>query len=236
MPASRRSALRDHLSGALWFLPAVSVVVSLVAGWLLSGVRVEEGSLLGRLVFRGSAEDARELLIVVSATMITVTGLVFTLTIVALQIASTQFSPRLLRNFLRDRANQLVLSTFVSTFAYSLAGLHTVGAPTAGREAFVPRLAISGSLVLALASLGMLVYFIHHIAHSIQIDTIMQGVERQTLQVIEDSELPPLGEREAEVALPEPRREPSRSRPGARGTCSPSTRGRWWPTRPPTTW
>ncbi|MDQ3986686.1 MAG: DUF2254 domain-containing protein [Actinomycetota bacterium] len=199
-----RGALSEYLRGALWFLPSVLVAGSLVAGTVLSQVSVDERSLLGRLAFQGDAGAARELLIVVSATMITVTGLVFTLTLVALQIASTQFSPRLLRNFLRDRKNQLVLGTFVSTFAYSLAGLHTVGQPVAGEEEFVPRLAISGSLVLAFASVAMLVYFIHHIAHSIRIDTIMKEVERETLAVMDESEPEPLDGVDSPQPLPDP--------------------------------
>jgi uncharacterized membrane protein len=184
---TRRGASWDRLRGALWVLPTVSVLASLAAGAALAAVEVDESSWLGPLLFQGTAADARDLLIVVSATMITVTGLVFSLTVVALQIASTQFSPRLLRNFLRDRGNQVVLSTFVSTFAYATAGLHTVGARAGGRGEFVPRLAVSGSLFLALLSLAALVYFIHHIARSIQIDTIMAGVERETLAVVDDT-------------------------------------------------
>jgi uncharacterized membrane protein len=159
-----------------------------------SAVDVGPDTVLGPLLFQGTAGDARDLLIVVSATMITVTGLVFSLSVVALQIASSQFSPRLLRGFLRDRGNQVVLSVFVGTFAYATAGLHTVGARETGSAEFVPRLAVSGALFLALASLAMLVYFIHHIAHSIQIDTIMGRAERMTAQpadfdtVLEDAE------------------------------------------------
>jgi uncharacterized membrane protein len=165
---ARRRVVSDSVRGALWVLPTASVVVFLLAGAALSRVEVEEGSPLAALAFQGTAEDARSLLIVVSSTMITVTGLVFALTIVALQIASGQYSPRLLRNFMRDRGTQLVLSIFVGAFAYSTAGLYTVGVQGSGEEAFVPRLAVSGSLALALASVGVLIYFIHHLAHSIQ--------------------------------------------------------------------
>jgi uncharacterized membrane protein len=179
-----RKAIWDYLRGALWVLPTTSVLVSLLLGWALSAVEIGPRTGLGPLVFQGTAGDARDLLIVVSATMITVTGLVFSLSVVALQIASSQFSPRLLRGFLRDRGNQVVLSVFVGTFAYATAGLHTVGTREAGRAEFVPRLAVSGALFLALVSLAALVYFIHHIAHSIQIDTIMGRVERETLAVV----------------------------------------------------
>ena len=146
---ARRRVVSDWVRGALWVLPTASVVVFLLAGAVLSRVQVEEGSPLAALAFQGTAEDARSLLIVVSSTMITVTGLVFALTIVALQIASGQYSPRLLRNFMRDRGTQLVLSIFVGAFAYSTAGLYTVGVQGSGQEAFVPRLAVSGSLALA---------------------------------------------------------------------------------------
>ena len=148
----RRRVIQDYLAGALWVLPTLAVVVFLAAGAALSGVEVDEGSRLAMLAFQGTADDARSLLIAVSSTMITVTGLVFALTIVALQIASGQYSPRLLRNFMRDRGTQLVLSIYVGAFADSTAGLYTVGVRGGGQEAFVPRLAVSGSLALAVAS------------------------------------------------------------------------------------
>jgi uncharacterized membrane protein len=176
----------------------------LIAGALLSRVSVDAGSPLWPLAFQGTAEDARGILVVVSATMITVTGLVFALTIVALQIAAGQYSPRLLRNFMRDRGTQLVLSIFVGAFAYSTAGLHTVGIQRAGGEAFVPRLAVSGSLALGLASVGMLIYFIHHLARSIQIDTIMSTVEREARWVIDNLYPNRSGYLEPEARCPDP--------------------------------
>jgi uncharacterized membrane protein len=200
----RRRVLWDYVGGALWVLPTISVLVFLLAGAALSRVEVDEGSPLAGLAFQGTADDARSLLIVVSSTMITVTGLVFALTIVALQIASGQYSPRLLRNFMRDRGTQLVLSIFVGAFAYATAGLYTVGVQDTGQEAFVPRLAVSGSLALALASVGVLIYFIHHLAHSIQIDTVMSQVERETRSVIDDVYPDRSRYRSAEERCPEP--------------------------------
>ena len=200
----RRRVIHDYLAGALWVLPTLAVVVFLLAGAALSNVEVDERSPLAKLAFQGTADDARSLLIAVSSTMITVTGLVFALTIVALQIASGQYSPRLLRNFMRDRGTQLVLSIFVGAFAYSTAGLYTVGIQGSGREAFVPRLAVSGSLALALASVGVLIYFIHHLARSIQIDSIMSQVEREAMSVI-DEVYPHLPRyREPEERCPDP--------------------------------
>jgi uncharacterized membrane protein len=162
-------------------LPGISAVLALLAGFILSRITVGSGS---PLAFRGTADDARTLLSNVTSTVVTVIALVLGLTVVALQLSSTQFSPRLLRSFLRDRPTQVVLSTFVATFAYSAAGLYTVGLSAGGRTEEFPRLAVSGALVLLFASLAMVVYFADHLAHSIQIDAIGKLVELDTLAVV----------------------------------------------------
>ena len=99
----RRRVIQDYLAGALWVLPTLAVVVFLPAGAALSSVEVDEGSPLAKLAFQGTADDARSLLMAVSSTMITVTGLVFALTIVALQIASGQVIAEVYPRQPRDR-------------------------------------------------------------------------------------------------------------------------------------
>ncbi len=142
------------------------------------------GSHLSKLTFQGTADDAENVLTVVSATMITTIGLVFSLTVVALQVASSQFSVRLLRTFLRDVPNQAVLATFVCTFAYATGGLYTVGHH---RDAeFVPSVAVSGSLLLMFASTGALVFFLHHLMHSIQIDSVLENTQQRTLTLVDE--------------------------------------------------
>ena len=176
-----REAIREYASGSLWVLPGISAVLALVIGFILSRIHIGPGS---PLAFQGTADDARTLLINVTITVVTVIALVLGLTLVALTLSSTQFSPRLLRSFLRDRPTQVVLSTFVATFAYSAAGLYTVGESAGGRTEEFPRLAVSGALVLLFASLAMVVYFADHLAHSIQIDAIGKRVELDTLAVV----------------------------------------------------
>ncbi|NNE94598.1 MAG: DUF2254 domain-containing protein [Acidimicrobiales bacterium] len=183
MSEPRRETAPDFLR-SLWFMPAMFVAGSLLAGYALSSIEISDDFLLSGLIFSGTAENARQLLAVISGTMITVTGLVFVLTVIALQIASTQFSPRLLRFFLRDFGTRLVLSTFVATFAYSLAGLFTVGNDVNNGEEFLPQIAVTGALLLALISVGMLVYYIQHITNSIRIDTVIKAVEESTVQSI----------------------------------------------------
>ena len=182
--ATRATAIREYTAGSLWVVPAVSAAVALVAGLLLSLVRVAPGSALAPLVFEGTADDARTLLIAIASTVVTVIALVLGLTVVALQLSSTQFSPRLLRNFLRDAATQRVLGVYLATFAYSAAGLYTVGVAAGRRVEDFPRLAVTGAMVLLFATLGMVVYFADHLAHSLQIDRIAELVQTSTLAVV----------------------------------------------------
>ncbi len=171
-------------------MPTCAVMLAIFAGAGLSAVQFDATSPLAVLLFQGTSDDARNLLIGIASTMVTVIAVVLGLTVVALQLASTQFSPRLLRNFLRDIPNQVTLSAFVATFAYSTAGLYTVGIAGGQRTQDYPRLAVSGALLLLFVSMVMLVFFAHHLAHSIQVDQVMKGVEKATLTVIERSFVP----------------------------------------------
>ena len=181
---TRRGAVREYVNGSLWVWPGVSAVVALLVGFVVSGIDVGPGSPLAPLAFQGTADDARALLTIIAGTVVTVIALVLGLTVVALQLSSTQFSPRLLRKFLRDRANQIVLSVFVATFVYSAAGLYTVGEAAGVRVEQFPRLAVSGAIGLLFASMAMVVYFADHLVHSIQVDAIGARVEKDTLVVI----------------------------------------------------
>jgi uncharacterized membrane protein len=133
--------------------------------------------------FQGGAESARAVLSTIAGSMVTVAGTVYSITIVALTLASQQFAPRVLGSFMRDRTNQVVLGFFVATFTYCLLVLRAVRG-TAPAE-FVPGAAVTGGVVLALISLVMLIYFIDHISHSIQVSSIISGVARETKQQIE---------------------------------------------------
>ena len=184
MASQRREALREYVRGALWVLPGLSVVLALALGAVLSKIDVPKHSPLHRLVFEGTSDDARNLLIAITSTMVTVIALVLGLMVVALTLSSTQFSPRLLRTFFRDTRNKVVLSAFVATFAYSAAGLYTVGVSEGNRTQDFPRLAVTGAIALLFISLLALVYQVHHVAHSMQIDEIMRRVEDGTQEVI----------------------------------------------------
>ena len=181
-----REGLREYVGGALWVWPSIASIVALVLGLAVSQISISPQSPLAPLAFQGTADDARGLLTTISSTVVTVIALVLGLTVVALQLASTQFSPRLLRNFLRDRSTQLVLSVFMATFVYSTAGLFTVGLSEGTRTERFPRLAVSGAMILLFASLAMVVYFADHLAHSIQIDAVTTRAEKGAVEVVHD--------------------------------------------------
>ena len=125
-------------------------------------------------VYTGGPEGARAVLSTIAGSMITVAGVTFSITIVALTLASQQFGPRLLRSFLRDLGNQIVLGTFVSTFIYCLLVLRTVRGNDDAQ--FVPHLAVTLGVLLAMLSLGVLIFFIHHVSMSIQASQIIANV------------------------------------------------------------
>ncbi len=119
----------------------------------------------------------------IAGSMITVAGLTFSITMLTLQLASSQFGPRLLRNVMRDRGNQVVLGTFISTFVYCLLVLRTVRG-VEGASA-VPHLSVAVGVLLALASIGVLIYFIHHVADAIRIETVLAQLAREANAAID---------------------------------------------------
>ncbi len=133
--------------------------------------------------YSGGAEGASLLLGTVAGSMIAIAGTVFSMTLVALSLASSQLGPRLLRNFMRDTANQIVLGTFVATFVYCLLVLRTIR--RVDEMAFVPHLSVSVGMLLAMVSVGVLIYFIHHISVSIQADQVVARVGRELNEGIE---------------------------------------------------
>src|ERR1700731_909501 len=168
---------REVLRTSLWFVPALEVVaaIGLFVGTLALDRAAYRGDFtLPGWVISGSADAARQILTTIAAAIITVVGVVFSIILVTLTLASTQFGPRMLRNFVRDRGTQVTLGTFVATFVYAVLSLGAIGHGSRGD--FVPHLSITVALALVLASLGVLIYFIHHIAKSIQLPQVIASI------------------------------------------------------------
>jgi uncharacterized membrane protein len=194
---------REALRMSLWFIPALSVTaaVGLAAGLIALDHRLPQAR-DWPLLFPGGAESARNLLSTIAAAMVTSISLIFSVTMVVLQLASAQYSPRVLRTFLRDRLVQAVLGVYLSTFVYSLLVLPSVTAASEQGPAFVPAVSVSVAVVLTLVSLGLFVRYIHHIAHSIRAVTVLRAVHDETRQSLDNLYPEEIGEAAPDVPLP----------------------------------
>ena len=179
--------------GPFWVVPAIWSAASVAFGLLLPQLDEVVGS--PALLFNGSADSARSVLSTTSGAMISVTGLVFSITIVVLQLASSQFSPRVIATFLEDRVTQHTLGVFVASFLFSLTVLRSI--PDRGStEEGVPELAVTMSFLLVLGAVAMFLAFIQHITQSIAVSTVIRRVGTQTRALLERS-------RERRTTLPD---------------------------------
>jgi len=188
--AWRREALRTNL----WLVPTVEIVlaVALFAGTYALDRAAYDGTLhFPSFVISGTADAARQILTTIAAAVITVVTLVFSITIVTLTLASTQFGPRMLRNFIRDRITQITLGSFVATFVYAILALVSVGPSSHGE--FVPHLSITVTMALVLLDVGVLVVFINHIAKSIQLPQVIASIAGDLAQAIDAELMQPAG-------------------------------------------
>jgi uncharacterized membrane protein len=177
----RRESLRTNL----WLIPAIEVIAA-IALYLITHA-IDLSAYHGHLALPswtrfGTADSARQILTTLAGAVITVVGVVFSIMIVTLTLASTQFGPRMLRNFIRDRGTQFTLGTFVATFVYATLVLISIGG-TRGR--FVPHLSITVAVALVAVSMGVLIYFINHIATSIQLPRVIHTIARDLSGAIE---------------------------------------------------
>ena len=172
---------------SLWFLPAVLTAAAVVLAFLT--VQLDQTLLLDRQaevrwLFGGGAEGARGVLQAIAGTMITVTALVFSITVVSLQLASSQLSPRVLRTFMGDRGNQTVLGFFIGTFTYALLVLRVVRSPLEDSGGFVPSLSVTVAILLALLSVALLIFFVHHATNAMRASVVIDRAAGTTNDLI----------------------------------------------------
>ena len=177
----RARSLWIALTSSLWFIPSTIVGASILLAVTLvevsANIDVEVLARVPRL-FGAGAAGSRDMLSTIAGSVITVAGVTFSITIAALALASAQYTPRVLRTFMGDRANQVVLGTFVGVYTYCLVVLRTIRGGDEGT--FIPSIAVLGGFLLALVSVGVLIFFIHHIASALQASTILDRVRRAT--------------------------------------------------------
>lgn len=198
--------LQDIRHG-LWFVPAILVTLAI----FLAALLVEFDATLGHdalaqwpRLFGAGAEGARSTLQTIAGAMVSVATLTFSITVLVLSTAATQYTPAVIRTFMASRPTQWVLGVFLGIFVYCLVVLRSIHG---GDETFIPSLAVTFSLVLAVLGVGMLVFYIHHIATSIQASFIVSNVAEETIRAID-------------ATYPEISHEESRTESGVAFSCS----------------
>lgn len=185
MAGSSIKQLLLRTRSSLWFVPAMVVLANVVLAIVLVELDRNMGEFLRAWwprLFATEAEGARSMLSAIASSMATIAGVVFSITMVALALASNQYTSRVMRNFMRDRANQVVLGIFIGVHLYCLLVLRAVGGP---KGAFVPSSAVLAAVVLALLASGAFIYFVHHISVTIQASEMARAITRETLHSID---------------------------------------------------
>ena len=176
----------DRIHSSFWFIPVVMSVVAVALAFVtvsLDRPMTDWMRTAWGWTFNGGAEGASAVLGTVAGSAITIAGVVFSMTLVALSLTSSQLGPRLLRNFMRDTTTQVVLGTFVATFLYCLLVLRTIR--RAEEITFVPHLSVTLGVLLAVVSVGVLIYFIHHVSVSIQANEIVARVGTELIEGVD---------------------------------------------------
>lgn len=180
--SGRFGARLEAIRSSYWFIPSLMALVAILLGAVMIWVdaRLDSSWIKGLSWYQQiKADGAREVLSTIAGSMVTVAGVVFSITIVALSYASSQYGPRVLTNYMSDRGNTITLGTFIATFLYCLMVLRTI---RGGDDEFVPQFAVIVALLLAVCSIGVLIYFIHHVPQSIHINDVVARIGEQLIR------------------------------------------------------
>lgn len=175
-----------NLRSSFWFVPSLTLLGSIIlAVTLIEADTAGSDRWLAQWprLFGVGAEGSRQMLSTLAGSMISVLGVTFSMTLVALTLASSQYTSRILRIFMSSKVTQFTLGIFSGTFAYCLIVLRTIR--SSGNAEFIPGLAVFFAFILALGSVGVLIFFIHHIASSIQASSIIASVAQETNSAID---------------------------------------------------
>ncbi|UJP63787.1 DUF2254 domain-containing protein [Mongoliitalea daihaiensis] len=167
----------DKLSGTFWFIPVMIIIISILLSFslvYLDSIFTLPQNSLGRLFVVNSSDSARIILSTISGAMLGVAGTVFSITLVVLTLASSQFGPSLIKNFMYVRLNQVVLGSYISTYLYCLLVLNAI--KDGENYTFIPSISIIMAIVIAIANIVLLIIFIHRIAVSIQADKVISDI------------------------------------------------------------
>jgi uncharacterized membrane protein len=178
--------LLNKVLSSFWFVPLIMTIGAIILSILtlsIDTLLLQSPDMRGWWLYTGGPEGARTVLATTAGSMITVAGVVFSITIVVLSLASSQFGPRLIKNFIDKRINQMVLGTFIATFIFCILTLQKIRGPD--DTIFVPHISVTIGILLGVASLIVLIYFIHSISTSIRANNIIARVCEELDNAIE---------------------------------------------------
>lgn len=181
----RLKNLWERLLGSYWFIPASCILAGILLAPLLISIDMRFDRETVRSIsfaFTGDDEAARAIMTAIAGAVLGVAGTTFSITIAVLSMASSQFGPRLLRNFLTDTSNQFVLGIFLGTFSYSLLILKSIHKFDV--DFGVPQLAVTFAIILAIICALLLVYFVQHMVHAIQASHVIQDASKEAIKNI----------------------------------------------------
>lgn len=190
----------ENTRSSLWFIPAVMAAIAILLSIIIPEIDrrfLRDTDAFRRVLFYGSPSAARTILTVIAGSLVTVISLTFSITLLTLQQASTQFTPRIMRAFMRHPLNQAVLGAYIATFLYAILVLRQVRDEAMTLTPFVPILATTMAIVLALVCLGLLVVFLNHSALMLNAATVVENIHADLIASIE--RLHPAPDEEQEV-------------------------------------
>ncbi len=176
---------RRALFNTFWSIPALVSLMGPLLAFLFLRIDATLSGVQERFIFHGGTAEASTILSTIAGSLITVAGLAFSITIVVLQLVSSQYTPRALRGFLQDRVTQVIAGGFFAIFAYAMIVLAAMSEPSAADHGFLPAVSILAALGLSFLGLALLLIFVHHTGRIIQVSDIAARLAAQTLQTIE---------------------------------------------------
>jgi uncharacterized membrane protein len=177
---------REYLLASLWFVPILCVLGGVALSTVTIAIDRSRGTSIVPRSLSGDPDAALGILTTVAVSMVTLTGLVLTITMVVVQLAMGQFTPRVLRTIVRDRPSQFAIGIFVATFAHAMLVMREVQQPTPqDPDGFVPGLAIVIAFVLIVVSIMVLVSYVHHIGRALTVASLIDSVGDEARKLLD---------------------------------------------------
>ncbi len=181
-----------HIRSGLWFVPVMCVAAGVVLSFITLWIDGRSGYNLVPRSFTGGPDAALTILGAVATSMVSLAALVLTITMVVVQLAMGQFSPRIVQPILKDKPSQFAIGIFVGTFAFAMLAMRDVIIGTAG-PGKVPGLTVLVSFVLVVVSIAVLVLYVHHIGRSLRVSALIELVGKDTRRLL-DRQYPAAGD------------------------------------------